>query len=394
VDGLMRLNSLTCANVIFPSQELIIPPGDSLNTLITGQSPVLTLDSITGLRAAGTFDNTCLHTLGDMFFSPGGDYLVSGSGLWNIKTGAMVLQVSNPPVTPGGVYDEFLPSPLAVFAPNAAQAAVRTGQTVELWDLLTGKRTAIFSGHSDNVTSLAYSPDGTQLASSANIKDKDILFWNVADGARVRSLSGWSAYDLRFTPNGQLLLANSADTMRFWDLTSGRMVNGMTGIGRYELSPDGNLLAYVACTEQAAYGCKNEVVTLYDIPNSRTFLSLVPTTSQVSSLALSPDGKYVGAASGNGATVWNTADGSEKIRLGDVRITARMDRLYFVPASPGAEISMVATLTIDSQLWFWNIETGDIIHNLFLPNTRLAFTPNARYLLAQYGSTMSVYQVP
>lgn len=48
---------------------------------------------------------------------------------------------------------------------------------VQLWDLGSGNIVKEFKGHSEAVTSLAYSPDGTLLASSCH--GNQIRFWNM-----------------------------------------------------------------------------------------------------------------------------------------------------------------------------------------------------------------------
>lgn len=51
-----------------------------------------------------------------------------------------------------------------------------------------GKEIKKFSGHADVVNSVAYSPDGSYLASGS--KDKTIRIWEVLSGKEIQQLIG------------------------------------------------------------------------------------------------------------------------------------------------------------------------------------------------------------
>lgn len=66
------------------------------------------------------------------------------------------------------------------FSPDGKFLAAATGNTVEIWDVAAGKRTAILRGHAYEVMSVAFSPDGKTLASGSD--DETIKLWDVAAG--------------------------------------------------------------------------------------------------------------------------------------------------------------------------------------------------------------------
>src|SRR5262249_29047456 len=60
--------------------------------------------------------------------------------------------------------------------------------------------------HSDNVTSVAFSPDGARVVSGSN--DKSIKLWDVTTGALLRTFQGHSGWvtSAAFSPDGTRLL--------------------------------------------------------------------------------------------------------------------------------------------------------------------------------------------
>ncbi|MFM6472871.1 MAG: WD40 repeat domain-containing protein, partial [Dolichospermum sp.] len=74
-------------------------------------------------------------------------------------------------------------------------------------------------GHSDFVTSVAYSPDGQTVASGS--RDSTIKLWNVKTGKLLQTFKGHSSwvYSVAYSPDGQTLASGSLDnTIKIWRL--------------------------------------------------------------------------------------------------------------------------------------------------------------------------------
>ena len=81
--------------------------------------------------------------------------------------------------------------------------------------------TSILTVHTDQVNSVAFSPDGKTLASGS--ADDAIRLWDVATGRSIgQALTGAACFveSVAFSPDGKTLASSSADhTIRLWDIT-------------------------------------------------------------------------------------------------------------------------------------------------------------------------------
>jgi WD40 repeat protein len=106
----------------------------------------------------------------------------------------------------------------AVFSPDGRRLVTVGGVTlsdrpkdlrdVRLWDAFTGEQLAAFQGHTDRVTSAAFSPGGELLATGSS--DKTVKLWDAATGQELVSLRGWAGTDpwisVGFSRDGKALL--------------------------------------------------------------------------------------------------------------------------------------------------------------------------------------------
>ncbi len=133
-------------------------------------------------------------------------------------------------------------------SPIGHTAAGTSSGDILVYDSLSGTLCLTCRGHSDGVWSLAFSPDGSLLASSSD--DANVRLWDSASGECLSLLQGHTnrARSIAFSPDGSKLASGSDDqAIRIWDTRSGRCFQTLQGhtqrIRWVAFSPDGHMLS-------------------------------------------------------------------------------------------------------------------------------------------------------
>ena len=172
-------------------------------------------------------------------------------------------------------------------------------RAVRVWDAETGQELYSLKGHASQVTSVAFSPDGSRLASAS--RDGTVKVWDATTSQEARAVPGGI-----LSPDGKHLAGTVGNEVKVWDTQTGRETLTLTGhTGRVQsvaFSPDGRRLVSAAA---------DRTVKVWDAQTGqelRTFKGFAgPVDDRDSVLggmgpvAFSPDGRRV--ASGNSVGV-------------------------------------------------------------------------------------------
>ncbi len=211
---------------------------------------------------------------------------------------------------------------------------------VRLWDVAGRKEIAALETHGDPVRSVSFSPDGALLASSGTV-------WDVAGREEIATLKGGPTV---FSPDGALL----ANGVRLWDVAGREEIAKLEGhtswVRSVSFSPDGALLASAS---------QDSTVRLWDVASREEIATLKGHTAEVTSVAFSPDGALL--ASGGG---W----GEYTVRLWDVATQEQVAILKgdgaevtSVAFSPGGTLLVSGTREWDHKIQLWDVSTGRIV---------------------------------
>ena len=189
-------------------------------------------------------------------FSPDGKILASGSEvstvkLWNLATGIDIATLAHD----SNVWSVAFSPDGTILASGSWDRTIklwgRPGDgTGTLWDILTGASITILEGHTDEIYSVAFSPDGTILASGSGWWNGLVKLRDVATGTSIATFEGHTEQvkSVAFSPDGMTLASGSMDgTVKLWDVATGTNITTFEGhsAGVYEIafSPDGTILA-------------------------------------------------------------------------------------------------------------------------------------------------------
>lgn len=252
-------------------------------------------------------------------------------------------------------------------------ASAGEDNVVKLWDAATGKLIRNLEGHTDFVRAVAFSPDSKTVASGG--RDRIIKLWDTRTGKLIRGLRGHSdmVSSLCFSRDGSTLVSGSWDeSVALWDPATGEMIDRLEGhsdwVSAVSLSPGGQIVAS---------GSNDKTIKLWDADTGDLIRTLVGHTELVGTVAFSPDGLVI-ASGGNDKTVklWNPGTG-QVIRT----LTGSPDFIRNVVFSPDGRT--LASAGRDGSIRLWNSQTGVEIRSIAGHTsevTSVAFSPDGKAL--------------
>ncbi len=210
------------------------------------------------------------------------------------------------------------------FSPDGKWVSVNEAypkNTVRLWDAHTGKPAGVLAGHTNNVTRMSFSPDGTVIATGS--RDKTVRLWRAGSGDKLATLRGHTGTvnAVAFSPDGKRLVSAADDTTaRTWEVATGTELAVLRGHSREVLA------AGFVGDDTVVSVAKDNTLRYWDARPIASSGVWAGHTGFVYSTAYHPDGRHVVSGSWDGtARIWDTTAGKQVGELphpADARVCA------------------------------------------------------------------------
>ena len=243
----------------------------------------------------------------------------------------------------------------ARFSPDGTILAVNSSAGIQIWDTATRAAVGSLSGGS---SALAFSPDGTTLASGSTwTNEANLKLWNVAGRTLIATLPGHTGgptgiHSVAFSPSGDTLASGSGDqTIKLWDVSNQSLIATLTGhtshVFSVAYSSDGTL----------ASGSRDGTVKLWDAATQTNTATLTGNTGRVLDVAFSPDGTILAASTDQAMLLWEVATSKNTATI------QGHGKASFTP--DGSTLVTGAGL---GEIVLWDVETAKSIAELGHPD--------------------------
>lgn len=359
---------------------LAISPDD--HTLATvGQTGVQLWDLTTRALLGTLTNDTAGMSSVVALFSPDGHTLITTNG-----EDTLLWDMSGPTLATWPVSTPFA----VAFSRTGVLATGDLNGAVQLWQPQTRNLLGTLPSPGGPVTSLAFSPDGAQIA--VDYGNAPARLWDVGSATVTAVLNrpdvpGDTQNSLAFSPDGRTLAAADSDgSVALWDVVTDTLGATLPSDGYPVVSvafaPDNRTLATVA-------GGTNNPIRLWSLDSDRLLTSFGG-TNRIGQIAFSPDGSTIAAAGSSGpATLWSTRTHD---LIGTLTVPGSDD--VDTAAVFSADGHAIATTGADGTIQLWDGTGHGLIATLSTAGGStvpgVAFSPDG-HVLASVGNDHSTY---
>jgi len=242
------------------------------------------------------------------------------------------------------------------FAPSGELLVGGCGyaHTIQIWSYKGGEPIAVLHGHSDQVSSLAFSHDGRFLLSGG--LNGHLLLIDMVNLSVVREIHvGLGAIrGIAFITDDMIVISCGSGTISTWSVQLSKEVER-----RIIEGASVGALAVCAAQGRLALGCGDGTIRLWSLPNQAQVAHLIGHEGSVNSIQFNHDGSIIASGGSDEAVrLWNAEDGSAIGTLGPLEDAVQS--VSFHPSAP----SSAANIQSPSGIWRVNLQWTSVTASL------------------------------
>ncbi len=271
------------------------------------------------------------------------------------------------------------------------------------WDMTDGHISHKLN-HGAGVKTICFSPDGRLLASSGN--DKTVKLWDLSEAKLKNTFRGHTrrAHSLAFSPGADSLICGGENELIFWETATGRIIN--FAMGDDNLYPRFETIRDIAVRStgnsgsdyMVAFSCERGINLFY--PATKKMFT-IPDRTPAGSVTFSPDGQYVvwGARHQYNESLYFPRFAPVEAQKIDGELTqdddlASADRVFFTAYTPdGRKLVMLSY----KQAVLYDISTAAVVRMFSGTSetsaTDAAISPDGNTLAATSGSLIRLWKL-
>ncbi|EMD31844.1 hypothetical protein CERSUDRAFT_127214 [Gelatoporia subvermispora B] len=232
------------------------------------------------------------------------------------------------------------------FSPDGQElASASEDGTVGVWDVASGDMTAVLRGHERRVVSVAYSPRGLFIASGSD--DCTVRLWLAPSRALYATLScdGDRVSSVAFSSDGGVVVgATHNGYVQLWDMAG-------TCVGRWQVSTGIlNGITHIQFTRwgQLFVCCRDKRIQIVSAYTGAVLTERQRADGCISSMAWRPDGLEFVTACQNRVQRWDT-------RLCSLEVELHGHAALVTSVSYSSDGTYVASGSLDHTVLVWNV---------------------------------------